>query len=396
MASPIRRASAYALLAAIVAAVFAAAILGGPFRAVERSDYMSYHTAVLIVRNGDGECLYSMKCQAAAQRELIGEEPTVAGGALPYNLPPWVAALLVPLAGLSLHAGFALFTILSLVLLGWAAFRLAWGSVATRLVVAALVLTAWPTVMGAIRGQSTLGVAGLLGISVATALNGIQPGAQLRSGVAAGLTAVKPTLSPLWLTWLAVSGRWRALIAAAVAVGILVAVAAVVVSPQAVLDYPGFVLDAASEPSVPGIHVAQMLNWRGVTVRLGMNGPLLATVGTIATLGILAATWRWARFSPRAPSIGAASALAATPLVIPHANQHEAILVALSLVISMAAFEELRPALARAAIGLHSVLWLGPVLDAQAAGWLLFSVTLGWVVALCLLARREGRAQARA
>ena len=38
-------AGAYALLATVAALVFAGAILSGPYRAVERSDYMTYHVA---------------------------------------------------------------------------------------------------------------------------------------------------------------------------------------------------------------------------------------------------------------------------------------------------------------------------------------------------------------
>ena len=102
-------AGAYALLAAIAALVFSAAILLGPYRAVERSDYMTYHVAARIVLDGHGACLYDERCQADAQRELIGKEPTFARGALPFNSPPWLAALVAPLGLLSLPAGFAVF-----------------------------------------------------------------------------------------------------------------------------------------------------------------------------------------------------------------------------------------------------------------------------------------------
>jgi hypothetical protein len=383
MRSPIRRAGAYTLLAAIVAVGFAAAILGGPFRAVERSDYMTYQTAAIIVRNGDGDCLYTVECQAAAQLALIGEEPSFTAGALPFNSPPWLAGLLVPLAGLSLATAFAIFTFLSLLLLGWGAYRLAWGGPATRLLVAALVLSAWPTVMAAIRGQSSLAVAGLLALSVAAGTT------QLGSGAAAGLSAIKPTLFPLWLAWLAVAGRWRALLVAALTIAALVLLANLVASPGAVLDYPGYLFGSVADSNAAGVHVEQMMNWRGAASRLGIDGIATTAVGTLVTLGILGAAWWWARSSPRAPAIGAASALAATPLVITHANQHEAILVALSVVIAVGAFEELRPTLVRAAIGAHSFLWLGAILPAELGGWALFVVALGWLVVLAVLARRE-------
>jgi hypothetical protein len=156
-----------------------------------------------------------------------------------------------------------------------------------------------------------------------------------------------------------------------------------------VLDYPGYLLGSVADSNAAGVHVEQMMNWRGVAARLGIDGIATTAVGALVTLGILGAAWWWARSSPRASAIGAASALAATPLVITHANQHEAILVALSVVIAVGAFEELRPTLARAAIGAHSFLWLGAILPAELGGWALFAVALGWLVVLALLARRE-------
>ena len=61
---PMRIAGAYAVVAVILAATFAAGILTGDFRAIERSDYMTYHVAARIVLDGDGECLYEVECQS--------------------------------------------------------------------------------------------------------------------------------------------------------------------------------------------------------------------------------------------------------------------------------------------------------------------------------------------
>src|SRR5688500_6363825 len=182
----------YAIASAVLAVIFAVAILAGPYRAIERSDYMTYHVAARIVLAGDGGCLYDADCQAAAQEELIGEEPSFERGALPYNSPPWLAALVTPLGTLQLNVAFAIFTLAGLAVLAWAAWRLA-GEGAAGVPAPLLRLTAWPTVMGAIRGQSTLLDAGLLGLSVATTRH--------RSGAALGLSALTPTLGPLWALW---------------------------------------------------------------------------------------------------------------------------------------------------------------------------------------------------
>jgi hypothetical protein len=368
-----RLVGAYALVATILAVVLAAAILTGPYRAVERSDYMTAHLAARIVLAGDGECLYEVGCQEAVQRQLIGEEPSFSRGALPYNWPPWLAALVAPLGWLSLQAGFAVFTLVSLLLLAWAAWRLAWGGPVTRLLAVVLVLTAWPATMAAIRGQLTLPVAGLLGLSLAA--SGVGRGSLL------GLSTLKLTLVPVVALWLAVRGQWRALAAAAVVTALLVGLAVVVVSPRAVLDYPGHLVRVA-QPEALGVHTEEMINWRGAAVRLAAGGWFVAA-GTLLTVGALAATWWWSRGSI---ALGAAAALIATPLITPHANQHEAIVASLGVLMAITALPELRVRLIAAAIGLHAVLWIGPALDAEVSAWLLFVALFAWLGAVAWLA----------
>ncbi|MEX1156774.1 MAG: glycosyltransferase family 87 protein [Chloroflexota bacterium] len=375
-----RVAGAYALLAAMAAAVFAAAILLGPYRAVERSDYMTYHVAARIVLAGDGACLYSVECQTAAQRELIGEEPSFTGGALPYNSPPWFAAVIAPLGVLPLSAGFAVFTVIGLLALACGVWRIgaeAGWERSARLVVVVLVLTAWPTAMAVVRGQSTLLAAGLLALSV-----GLE---RYQSGLAMGLSALKPTLGPLWAAWQLIGGHWRAVGAAAAVAVAWLALTAVVVSPQALLDYPAHLV-AATGQDATGVHVAEMINWRGVAERLGVGGWLVVG-GSLATLAVVAAIW----LRTRSRSLGAAAAFLATPLVIPHANQHEFVLATLGILLAVAAVSELRRRLATFAVLLHVVLWTGVLLDAQVSAWLLFGLDLAWLAAVAWAAARYFR-----
>jgi Glycosyltransferase family 87 len=381
MKRPMAWAGAYALLATVAAAVFAGAILLGPYRAVERSDYMTYHVAARIVLDGHGACLYHERCQAAAQRKLIGEEPSFVNGALPFNSPPWFAALVAPLGVLSLTVGFTLFTLIGVVVLAWGTWRAArhaglTASAAPLAVV--LLLTAWPTVMAVIRGQSTLLVVGLLGLSVGLAT--------YRSGLALGLSLLKPTLPPLWGAWQLLGSHWRAVGTAAVVALVFLGLAAVVVSPQALADYPRHLLGVAGGDAL-GVHPAEMVNWRGAAERLHA-GSWLVIGGSVATLAVVALIW--ARSSSR--HLGAAAAFLATPLVLPHANQHEFVLATLGILLAVAAIPELRRRLATLAVGLHPVVWGGVALDAQAAAWLLFAVELGWLlIALWMSGARAQR-----
>jgi hypothetical protein len=368
-------AGAYALLATVVALVFAGAILFGPYRAVERSDYMTYHVATRIVLDGHGACLYDVDCQAAAQRALIGDEPTFVRGALPYNSPPWLAAILLPLGLVPLYLAFGIFTIGSLLLLAIVTWHAAasgtTGGTAARLLPTILLLTAWPTVMGAIRGQSTIAVVALLGLSVSG------------SGVALGLSALKPTLGPLWAVWLLAARRWRELVIALAIVGLLIALALLVVSPQAVLDYPAHLLGVAA-PDALGVHPEEMINWRGAAARLDA-GPWLMVIGTVATVLVVGLTWA------AAPTrqLAAAAAFIATPLMLPHANQHEAILGSLGVLLAvLAARRTWQPRLAAAAVATHAVLWAGPVMTAEASAWMLFAAQLVWLCIVAVVALR--------
>lgn len=386
MRHPTRAAGAYAVVTAVLATAFAIGILGGPYHTVERSDYMTYQTAGRIVLEGDGACLYSLVCQERAQRELIGDETTFERGVLPFTSPPWLAALAAPLAALTLWTAFALFTLTSTLLLAFAVWRLAWGGAGTRVVAVVLILSAWPTTMAVIRGQSTLAVAALVGLSASASL----AGSEARSGALAGLAAMKPTLLPLWLIRLGVERRWRSLLLVGLVIAGLAVLAALVVSPRAVADYPAYLLGLAGSTESPGIHVNEMINWRGATLRLG-GGDAITLAGVALTVAAVGLAWWWMRHSPRAPALGAAIAFVATPLVIPHANQHELVLASLGLLLAATALSELRVPLVSGMIGFHAVLWAGPLLSGEAAAWLIFIGLLAWLVVLFALSRREER-----
>jgi MFS family permease len=226
-------------------------------------------------------------------------------------------------------------------------------------------------VMGAIRGQATLATAGLLAISVGG------------SGLALGLATIKPTLVPVWGAWLVAHGRRRQLGAALSVFVALVLLCLLVVSPQALRDYPAHLLGVAG-PDALGVHVADMVNWRGVAERLGLGG-LFVAAATVATLAAVAYGW-WRH---RSVAMGAAIAFLATPLVIPHANQHEAILAELGVVLAIAALPAIRRQLAIAAVATHAVLWTGPVLQAQsgeASAWLVFGAIAVWFALVIWLA----------
>jgi hypothetical protein len=127
-----------------------------------------------------------------------------------------------------------------------------------------------------------------------------------------------------------------------------------------------------------------MVNWRGAGERLGL-GTWFVVAGSLLTLGLMLAVW----LRSHSRHLGAAAAFLATPLVIPHANQHEFVLASLGILLAVGAVPELRRRLTICAVALHPVLWAGVALDPRAAAWLLFVVELSWLVLVAFLAWRE-------
>jgi hypothetical protein len=158
-----------------------------------------------------------------------------------------------------------------------------------------------------------------------------------------------------------------------------------------VLDYPAHLLRVA-EAGALGVHPEEMINWRGAAERLGADG-WLVLAGSLATLGLVGMVW----ISASSRGLAAAAAFIATPLVIPHANQHEAVLAMVGVLLAIAAADGPRHWLVAGGIGLHALLWLGPVLTAEASAWLLFLAqlaSLGGVFWLTWRRRRGGAGQA--
>lgn len=370
---------AYAVLSLLFAATLALTVLTSPHRPIEQADYLAYHAAAQTALARDGACLYDEPCQQARQRALLDPSTAFSRG-LPFNNPPSLAVLLAPLGTLPYPVGFATFAFISIA--AWAAaIASATRSLGDGRVVAILLaLSAWPIVTAVLRGQVTI----LVGAALLWAISLVDRSPRA-AGALVGIASVKPTLLPLVLGWLLVQGRWAQLGAAALTAAGLLAATALVIGPEALLAYPGHALGELGAADAAGIEPAHMVNWRAVATWVGGEpGVALWVVGTLATLGSVAVAW-W-RSGWRGPLVSAA-ALVATPLVIPHANEHEAVLGIVAWMV-LASRPGWRPRwLVPLAVALHAVLWLGLPLWGTGAAQLAFGallVSLAAVVALAL------------
>lgn len=365
---------AYAIVSLLFAAWFLASVLGSGARPIEHSDYMSYHAAGDLVLAGEGGCIYDPACQERAQRNLMPPDVDFTRG-LPFNNPPSLALLLAPLAALPLAAGFAIWNAI-----GTAAFIVAAATtvrhVPGHVLVVLLALTAWPTVTAILRGQVSLLVSALLLGCV------ILVGERSRSsGALLGLATLKPTLVPLLGVWLLWRRAW-AVAGVAIITGVaLLAIPALVLGPETLLDYPGYAVSQLSDPNAAGIHPEQMINWRAAAIWTGLPGAAVLAA-TLLTLVAVAAIWL------RAGSdsvLRSAAALLATPLVIPHANQHEALLGVVAWLLLVAGPGQRVGWLAPTAVAMHIALWLALPLWGDGAARLTMALLLvslgivGWL-----------------
>lgn len=166
--------------------------------------------------------LYDFSLQAEVQASLV--QPSPMSGAIPYNYPPYMAAVLQRLTILPLGWAFALWTLLTIALTcagaAWASQELApgWLKAAglSRLQMAVLILSSFPFIEGLKVGQnhgiSFILVTGIVIFSLS--------GRSWAAGMLAGLTAYKPQLALGFLLIWAVWGEYRALLGYGIVAGL--------------------------------------------------------------------------------------------------------------------------------------------------------------------------------
>ncbi len=373
------------LVYAVLSALFAAWLVVGSLEvpsAAARTDWMSYQAAARQVLDGHGDCLYDRDCQIAAQRDLVGSSVGLTRG-LPYNNPPSLAVLAMPMAALPLGVALAIWIVIGTLAFVIAAWKLLDGSRQPRLVPTLLALSSWPIVSAALHGQVSLPIAALLAGSVALVLAGPPGGA----GGLVGAATLKPTLVPLIVLWFAITRRWGDLMTIVSVAVLMLAIAAIFVGPGQVLAYPSYALGQLGDSNAAGIDVEQMVNWRaaGVWVGSGAAGVTLVVAGSLTTT--VAAIFVWLRGNP---ALGIATALVATPLLVPHANQHEAALAVVAWLVLLKAYPHERR-LAAIGLAMQVALWSAVVTSASVAGQLLFAFLLISLATVVILAEREHR-----
>lgn len=146
----------------------------------------------------------------------------------------------------------------------------------------------------------------------------------LLAGVLLGLLSIKPQLGLLLPVMLALTGRWRAIAAAAATIAVLAALACIVFGPKIWIDY--FELAIPEQKRVitewHGFFVANMptafMNMR----LIGLPAPLTYAVQGLVSAATLAAV-AWVFWRPRDPVLSLAFLVSATFLFTPYAFNYD-------------------------------------------------------------------------
>jgi hypothetical protein len=248
----------------------------GPEGYVRVTDFISTLTGALIIREGEGQHLYELETQRAAQNRVRAPLPPAAA-ILPYNHLPFEALAVAPLMDLPYPIIFGLWTLLAGLAIGLSLGSLDGALPVSRPVGWVMSLAACsylPLIRALILGQNSPLV--LLGLCATYAA--LKRGQQGLGGVTLLLVALKPQVLPVVLLLLLLLRQWRALlIFIALILGLSVA-AMLVLGPQWPLQYAQLLLGVAGWSDTAAINPAIMHNWRGfVENLLGATAPNLVT-----------------------------------------------------------------------------------------------------------------------
>jgi hypothetical protein len=283
-------------------------------------DFTIYYGAGTMVRQGLGRRLYDTATQFEVQRKFA---PEVASrlGALPYNHPPFEAALFVPFTFLPYASAFVLWDLANLAMLISLPFLL-------RRCLTQLQIYSWPVwlltclaffpiFIALLQGQDSI----LLLFLYALAFVCLKKNHDVFAGASLAFGLFKPHLVLPFVFLLLVQGRRKILFGFVPIAALMVLISIAIVGRQGVLLYPQYVLHVEDTLAWGAIVPSDMPNLRGA---LGILFPGLFNRGAailLLSLGLLvfAARECWGKAANSIFNLRFCLAAVATVLVSYHA-----------------------------------------------------------------------------
>ncbi len=370
------------------------------FRQATYPDFAHFYAQGCLVLRYPASEFYKPEIQGKVQQEIFG--PMLYGGnVMPFIHPPFLLALLVPLACLPYDQARTIWVLINLGLLPLVAslfFRISPNSLGkTKLTVFLASLAFYPFVVCIWQGQMSLLVLCFLTLSYFS----LRTGRDFRAGVFLGLAFVKFQLVYLIVGLLLLKRRFNALRGFALSFGLLALISALWLGQAGLESYLSLLMRMSHSNGFVVQSPGRMQNWIGQIYLLGYRdayNPSTSVMVAGLGLGLVIFLWR-GRWQPSEPHFGLrfAATIFISLLASPYLLIHDLSLAFLPLMLCVEWFLETRisnwAALALAAVLLVSPLvWFASLLVAvhfpvQAS---VIWITLAFGLSLFILRRTCG------
>jgi hypothetical protein len=321
---------AWGALVVLVVALFAVRVIAdGPFG----KDFTIFLTGAHLIAGGQTGQLYDLGVQAQLQSG-IGGGVVYSGGVLPFNYPPYVAALFLPLTLVSPEVAYYVWLGVQIVLLvAWIVWVVrscaAWG-LAAPFTAPHAVLAFQPIIETLLMGQMSLVLLVLWWWALISWKN--ERWGEL--GVAVALAAFKPQMVALLVVALLVDRRWRALAVAGLIQAALWLAALLIAGPGIVAGYLGILSTSASAVNTLGFVPSFMPNLRGLLTVVGVSPEATmwpSMLGWVASLVVTALIWCTGQLL----SVKFGTTVVLAVLFSPHLYTHDVSLMAVAVVCAL-------------------------------------------------------------
>ncbi|HKU28538.1 MAG TPA: glycosyltransferase family 87 protein [Candidatus Sulfotelmatobacter sp.] len=260
-------------------------------------DFKIFYAAALMLKRGQGDMLYSDSLQEKTEEELA-PEVVRNHGALPYNHPPFEAALFVPLTYLSFLRAYLAWTLLNLLFLAVSLFLIyPWvPRIRSLFPVTWYIapLAFFPIAYAFMQGQDSV----LLLFLYCLAYVALRKQQDLRAGIFLGLGLFKFHLVLPFVFLLLVARRWRTIAGFLISAMFDFVVSWLLVGWKELIKYPGYTLHIDRLQPFRVIVPRNMPNIRGLLTGWG-SAPhppvwleVILVVVSLFVLGWASRQWR--------------------------------------------------------------------------------------------------------
>ena len=300
-------------------------------------DFTIFVTGAHILTSGQGADLYDLTTQAEVQRDL-GGGVRFPGGVLPFNYPPYVAMLFVPLSWVSPDIAYYLWIailwgVLMALALSMRARYHQWQGVPMPPIYLLALFSFVPVYEALLMGQMSLVLLALWWWAFAA----WRQSNWALLGVAVGLAAFKPQMVILLCVALLVQKNWRALLYAALTQAVLWGVAVLLAGPRIITSYVAMLQLSSTTTGSLGFSPEVMPNLRGLLTIIGLPPGLVLQLAMLSwLLSIAAVALIWRASWPLPTRFGITTVLAV--MLSPHLYIHDASLLVLAVICAFLAY----------------------------------------------------------